>query len=54
MPATDVAEGITAVWSGQQAEREQQRERTEARHDQVDVSRMDVLDDAVMRHDQRP
>jgi hypothetical protein len=33
MPTTDVAEGITAVWSRQQAEREQQRERPEARHD---------------------
>jgi hypothetical protein len=54
MAVADVAEGISAVRSRQQSEGEQQRERPEARHDQVDVSRTNVVGDAVVRHHQRP
>src|SRR5262245_25946509 len=54
MLTTDAAEGIPAVRSRQQAEGEQQRKRAEARHDQIDISGTDIVDHAVMRHDQRP
>jgi hypothetical protein len=54
MPAADVGKGIAAVGARQQSEGEQERERAEARHDQIDVSRADVIAGAMMRHDQRP
>ena len=38
----------------QQAEGQQQRERTEARHHKVDVTRLGVARFAMVRHDQRP
>jgi hypothetical protein len=54
MPAADVGKGIPAVGARQQTEGEQQRERPEARHDQINVSCADVIGDAMMRHDERP
>ena len=54
MRSADVGEGIPAVGARQQTEGEKQRERPEARHDQINVSCADVVADAVMRHDECP
>ena len=51
---TDLGKGVAAIRTRQQAEHEQQSERAEAGHDQVDISRAGVLADAVMCHDERP
>ena len=50
----DVGKGVAAIGTRQQPEREQQRERAEARHDQVDIAGADIVGDLMMRHDQRP
>ena len=47
-------EGIIAVGAGEQAEGEQQRQRAEARHQQIDVAGAHVLADPMMRDHQRP
>ncbi len=47
-------ECVSAVRSGEQAEREQQCECAEARHHQIDIARAHVLFDLVVRHHQRP
>ena len=52
--STDVIKGIATVWSCQQPEGKQQGNGPEACHDQVEVACPHVVDDAVMRHDQRP
>ena len=52
--AADRREGVAAVGADQQTEGEQQRERAEARHDQVDVAGAGVVADLVVRHDQGP
>ena len=54
MGCADRVERVAAIGPGEQAEGEQQRERAEARHDQVDVARANVAALAMMRHDQRP
>ena len=41
-------EGIAAFGSGHQAERQQQRERAEGRHDEIDVSRAGIFRRAVV------
>ena len=46
--------GVAAVGPGEQAEGEQQRQRAEARHDDIDVARAQVLAQPVVRHHQRP
>ena len=50
----DLGEGIAATTAGEQAEGQQQRERAEARHDDVDVTCAPVLGIGVVRHHQRP
>ena len=47
-------EGVTPVRAGEQREGDEQRQRAETRHDQIDVARARVLVLAVMRHHQRP
>ena len=47
-------ERISAVRPGKQAEGEQERERAEARHHQIDVAGAHVLPDLIVRHHQRP
>ena len=47
-------ERIAAVGPCQQTERQQQRQRAEARHDEIDEARAGVLRRAVVRHHQRP
>src|SRR5581483_9797061 len=47
-------EGVVAVVPGEQAEGEKQRQRAQARHQQIDVSGAEVLRLLVMRHHQRP
>ena len=54
MRGADGVEGIIAVGAGEQAEGEQQRQRAEARHQQIDVARPQVLAQLVMRDHQRP
>ena len=47
-------EGVVAVGAGEQAEGEQQRQRAEARHQQIDVARPQIFALPVMRDHQRP
>ena len=47
-------EGIAAIGAREQSERQQQRERSEGRHDEIDVARADILRRAMVRHHQRP
>ena len=54
MRGADLGEGVEAVGTRQQTERQQQSERAEARHDQIDVAGVDIFTHAMMRHDQRP
>ena len=49
-----VREGVAAAGAGQQTEGQQQGERAEARHDQIDVPRPHIVARSVVRHDQRP
>ena len=50
----DRGEIVVAGGTGQQAERQQQRQRAEARHHQIDVAGLGVAGFAMMRHHQRP
>ena len=50
----DRVERVGAIGPGEQAEGEQQRERAEARHHQIDVTGAHVLLDLIVRHDQCP
>ena len=50
----DRIEGESPVRPGEQAEGEQKRERAEARHDQIDIARAQILAHLIMRHHQRP
>ena len=52
--AAHLGERVSAAAAGEQSEGEQQAERAEARHDDVDVAGAPVLGIAVMRHHQRP
>ena len=54
MRGAHLREGIKAVGPGEQAEGEQQSERAEARHHQIDVAGAHVVGHAVVRHHQRP
>ena len=54
MALADRAEGVLAFRTRQEAEGEQQSERAEARHDEIDIARPHVLAQLVVRHDQRP
>jgi len=54
MRRAHLRECIKAVRPGQQAEAEQQRERAEARHNQVDVAGAHIVGHAMVRHHQRP
>ena len=47
-------EGVEPVGPREQAEGEQQSQRAEARHDQIDVAGADIVGHAMVRHDQRP
>ena len=49
-----VCERVAARAAGQQAEGQQQRERAEARHQDVDVARAGILGIMMVRHHQRP
>jgi len=51
---TDRLELVSARRTGEQAEGEEQGERAEARHQQVQIARRGVARPAVMRHHQRP
>ena len=50
----NLGEAVAAVRPGKQPEGEQQRERAEARHDQIDVPGLRVVAHAMVRHHQRP
>ena len=52
--AAHLGEGVAAVRPGEQAEGQQQRERAEARHDDVDVAGAPIVGVVVVRHHQRP
>ena len=54
MRGAHLRERVKAVGAGEQAEGEQQSERAEARHDQIDVAGAHVLGHAMVRHHQRP
>ena len=54
MRGAHLRESVEAVRAGQEAEGEQQRERAEARHHQIDVAGAHVFRDARVRHHQRP
>ena len=54
MRGAHLRERVKSVRAGEQAEGEQQRERAEARHHQIDVAGAHVLRDAMVRHHQRP
>ncbi len=54
MSIADVHEGVAAIRTRQETECEQERERAETRHHQIDVAGADVVRVAVMRHHQRP
>ena len=54
MVRADRGEGVVAVGAGEHAEGEQQRQRAEARHDQIDVARAGIFRRAVVGHHQRP
>ena len=51
---TDCAEAVGAVEPREQPESQQQSQRAEARHDEINVSRTDIFAVLVVRHDQRP
>ena len=51
---TDGGKRVVAVRTGQQTEREQQGQRSEARHDQIDVTGPGVFPVPMMGHHQRP
>ena len=52
--STHRVECVISARSGQQTESEQQRQRAEARHDEIDVSCPRVVLFAMVRHDERP
>ena len=54
LAGADRAEAITGGRAGEQAEREQQSERPEARHHEVDVTGLRIVAHAVVGHDERP
>src|SRR5215831_19860372 len=54
MPSTDCIECVVPIAAREQAESQQQRKRTEARHQQVDVTGLQILAFAMMRDDQCP
>src|SRR5476649_317202 len=54
MRSAHSVKGIIAVGAGEQTEGEQQRERAEARHQQIDVADAHVLSDPMMCDHQRP
>ena len=54
MGGADGIEHIVAVGAGQQAEGEQQRQRAEARHHQIDIAGAQVLAILMVRDHQRP
>ena len=54
MRGPDISEGIAAVRTREQTEGEQQRERAEARHDDIHVSRPYIVRHPMMRQHQRP
>jgi len=54
LDGTDRGKPVASRGSGEQAECQQQRQRAEARHHQIDIARPCVAGFAVMRHDQRP
>ena len=54
MALADGVEGVLAFRTRQQAEGEQQSERAEARHDEIDIAGPHVLADLVVRHHQGP
>ena len=47
-------ETVAAVGTGEQAECQEQRERAETRHHQIDVAGVHIVAFAMVRHDQRP
>ena len=54
MALADRVEGVLPFRTRQQAEGEQQSERAEARHDEIDIARPHILAQLVVRHDQCP
>ena len=54
LAVADRVEGESSVWPGEQSEGEQKRERAEARHDEIDIARAQILTHLIMRHHQRP
>ena len=47
-------ECVVSTWPRQQTESEQQRQRAEARHDEIDVTCPRIVLFAMVRHDERP